>query len=101
MSSNYPPKRRHIIKLNKKSNNWSQKLKYNFLRIIFKYILISYHVYPDYAVLNIILQYKINIKMDSKKIKSALVSVFSKDGLEEIVRELDKRGVVIYSTGGT
>ncbi|MBQ8045430.1 MAG: bifunctional phosphoribosylaminoimidazolecarboxamide formyltransferase/IMP cyclohydrolase, partial [Bacteroidales bacterium] len=39
--------------------------------------------------------------MDSKKIKSALVSVFSKDGLEEIVRELDKRGVVIYSTGGT
>ena len=39
--------------------------------------------------------------MDSKKIKSALVSVFSKDGLEDIVRELDKQGVVIYSTGGT
>ena len=39
--------------------------------------------------------------MDSKKIKSALVSVFSKDGLEEIVRELDNQGVVIYSTGGT
>lgn len=39
--------------------------------------------------------------MNSKKIKSALVSVFSKDGLEEIVRELDNQGVVIYSTGGT
>ena len=39
--------------------------------------------------------------MDNKKIKSALVSVFSKDGLEDIVRELDKQGVVIYSTGGT
>ena len=33
--------------------------------------------------------------MDSKKIKSALVSVFSKDGLEEIVRELDKKPIVI------
>lgn len=39
--------------------------------------------------------------MDNKKIKSALVSVFSKDGLEDIVRKLDKQGVVIYSTGGT
>ena len=39
--------------------------------------------------------------MDTKKIKSALVSVFYKDGLEEIVRELDNQGVVIYSTGGT
>ena len=39
--------------------------------------------------------------MDRKKIKSALVSVFSKEGLEEIVRELDRQGVVIYSTGGT
>jgi len=36
-----------------------------------------------------------------KQIKSALISVFSKDGLEPIVRELDAQGVVIYSTGGT
>jgi len=36
-----------------------------------------------------------------KKIKSALISVFYKDGLEEIVRKLDKLGVTIYSTGGT
>ncbi len=39
--------------------------------------------------------------MATKKIKSALISVFSKDGLEEIVRELDKLGVQLYSTGGT
>ncbi len=36
-----------------------------------------------------------------KKIQSALISVFYKDGLEEIVRLLDKLHVTIYSTGGT
>ena len=36
-----------------------------------------------------------------KKINSALISVYYKDGLEEIVRELDQLGVKIYSTGGT
>ena len=36
-----------------------------------------------------------------KKIKSALISVFYKTGLEEIVRELHKNNVEIYSTGGT
>lgn len=38
---------------------------------------------------------------NSKKIKSALISVFYKDGLEDIVRALDAQGVTIYSTGGT
>jgi len=38
---------------------------------------------------------------NKKTIKSALISVFSKDGLEPIVKELDKQGVTIYSTGGT
>lgn len=36
-----------------------------------------------------------------KKIKSALISVFDKSGLDEIVKELNNQGVVIYSTGGT
>ena len=36
-----------------------------------------------------------------KKIQSALISVFYKDGLEPIVRQLDKLGVRIISTGGT
>lgn len=37
----------------------------------------------------------------SKKIQSALISVFYKDGLEPIIEELKKQGVTIYSTGGT
>ena len=37
----------------------------------------------------------------NKKINSALISVYSKDGLEPIVRKLDALGVKIYSTGGT
>jgi phosphoribosylaminoimidazolecarboxamide formyltransferase/IMP cyclohydrolase len=36
-----------------------------------------------------------------KRIHSALLSVFHKDGLEPIVRELDRLGVHLYSTGGT
>jgi len=36
-----------------------------------------------------------------KKIKSALISVFYKDNLEQIVRKLGELGVTIFSTGGT
>lgn len=36
-----------------------------------------------------------------KKIKSALISVYYKDGLDLIVRKLAADGVTIYSTGGT
>jgi phosphoribosylaminoimidazolecarboxamide formyltransferase/IMP cyclohydrolase len=36
-----------------------------------------------------------------KDIKSALVSVYYKDGLEEIVTKLHAAGVLLYSTGGT
>lgn len=36
-----------------------------------------------------------------KKIKSALISVFNKEGLAPIVEKLNKEGVTIYSTGGT
>ena len=36
-----------------------------------------------------------------KKINSALVSVFSKEGLEPLARKLNELGVKIYSTGGT
>lgn len=37
----------------------------------------------------------------TKQIQSALISVFDKNGLEPIVRELHKHNVTIYSTGGT
>ena len=36
-----------------------------------------------------------------KKIKTALISVYHKDGLDDIIRLLDHHGVIIYSTGGT
>ncbi|AUC14081.1 bifunctional phosphoribosylaminoimidazolecarboxamide formyltransferase/IMP cyclohydrolase [Tenacibaculum sp. SZ-18] len=37
----------------------------------------------------------------TKKIQSALISVFHKDGLEPIVKKLNELNVTIYSTGGT
>ena len=39
--------------------------------------------------------------MSKAKIRSALISVFNKDGLDPIVKKLDQQGVKIYSTGGT
>ena len=36
-----------------------------------------------------------------KKIKSALISVYYKDGLEPLVQTLSRLGITIYSTGGT
>lgn len=39
--------------------------------------------------------------MSLRKISSALISVFHKDGLEPIVREMHRLGITIYSTGGT
>ena len=37
----------------------------------------------------------------TKTIKSALISVFSKDGLEPIIKHLHQLNVTLYSTGGT
>ncbi|MGI6074318.1 MAG: bifunctional phosphoribosylaminoimidazolecarboxamide formyltransferase/IMP cyclohydrolase [Fermentimonas sp.] len=37
----------------------------------------------------------------SKKIQSALISVYHKDGLEDILKELDRLNVKFISTGGT
>ena len=57
-------------------------------------IIMIYYIY--------IKDYKQHNKMsDQKTIKSALISVFSKEGLEPIVRKLYEQGVIIYSTGGT
>jgi len=39
--------------------------------------------------------------MSNKKIKSALISVYYKDGLADIVKILRELGVTIFSTGGT
>ena len=36
-----------------------------------------------------------------KKIKNALISVYHKEGLDEIIKSLNKLDITIYSTGGT
>ena len=38
---------------------------------------------------------------ETKKIKTALVSVFHKDGLDELLKKLNEEGVKLLSTGGT
>ncbi len=38
---------------------------------------------------------------ETKKIKTALISVFHKDGLDEILTKLHQEGVQFLSTGGT
>ncbi len=37
----------------------------------------------------------------AKKLRSALISVYHKDGLEPLIKKLDELNVTIYSTGGT
>ena len=40
--------------------------------------------------------------MESKiKIRSALISVYDKDGIEPIIKEFEREQIIIYSTGGT
>ncbi len=38
---------------------------------------------------------------DTKKIKTALISVYHKDGLDELLKKLNDEGVKFLSTGGT
>jgi phosphoribosylaminoimidazolecarboxamide formyltransferase/IMP cyclohydrolase len=42
-----------------------------------------------------------HLTMSRKKIQSALISVYYKDGLDALVQKLHQLGVRIYSTGGT
>lgn len=42
-----------------------------------------------------------NTMSTTKTIQSALISVFSKEGLEPIVQKLHEQNVILYSTGGT
>ena len=42
-----------------------------------------------------------SINVMTKKIQSALISVFYKDGLEPLVQQMHQQGITIYSTGGT
>lgn len=38
---------------------------------------------------------------EEKKIKSALISVYNKNGLDAIIKTLHQQGVILYTTGGT
>ena len=50
----------------------------------------------------LLLPAKYNYIMNTTKtIQSALISVFSKEGLEPIIRKLHEQNVIFYSTGGT
>ena len=72
-----------------------KKPKANEEKTIFNYYIWSY--FSNFAV-----QIEICIKMsDIKKIKTALVSVYHKDGLDEILELLNNDGVKFISTGGT
>jgi phosphoribosylaminoimidazolecarboxamide formyltransferase/IMP cyclohydrolase len=64
---------------------------------------ISLHPFPSFF-LPLHFQIKtsqIHFQMATKKIESALISVYYKDNLEPIIALLKKHGVKIYSTGGT
>jgi len=60
----------------------------------------SYSIEYHYLCAKYSLTFEIS-GMSLKKVKSALISVYHKTGLEEILQELRKQDVVIYSTGGT
>lgn len=45
--------------------------------------------------------YSKSFMAETKKIKTALVSVFHKDGLDELLKKLNEEGVKFLSTGGT
>ena len=57
----------------------------------------SLHKNKDKSIINLIIFGIVN----NIEIKSALISVFSKDGLRPIVEELVKNEVKLFSTGGT
>ncbi len=69
-----------------------------------KYLCIPNILCTFAAFLETILNIKIvDIKSmaETKKIKTALVSVFHKDGLDELLAKLNEEGVKFLSTGGT
>ena len=53
------------------------------------------------AIKRILITHKTSNMSSTKKIKTALVSVFHKDGLEALLAKLHEEGVQFLSTGGT
>ena len=67
---------------------------YNVLRVLKKYLFLDARIRTSSKGRNY-------HRMSDKRIKSALISVFFKEGLSDIVRILHELDVKIYSTGGT
>ncbi len=66
--------------------------------------VIYLHIHEDVSVeyRKFVTKYQKNKAMsESKRIKTALVSVYHKDGLDEIISKLHAEGVEFLSTGGT
>ena len=81
---------------------WCQKIKYCYTSYLnFGCKKTTFAAYSR-TLLSELSEAKHNYTMSTTKtIQSALISVFSKDGLEPIVRKLHEQNVTIYSTGGT
>lgn len=74
-------------------------IKNNYLNLLFDEIINKLaNQYYFFKLLNISVNF---IFCMIKKINSALISVFSKEGIAPIIKKLNESGVVIYSTGGT
>ena len=77
------------------SHKGEMMLKRRHEKFNFKIIVINRLFFNNFA-------YKIHIKMTgNKKIKTALISVFHKDGLGDLLKALNNSGVKFLSTGGT
>ncbi len=63
--------------------------------------LVLYNIAEHGLQLSTACKHNQQIRIMQKKIQSALISVFYKDGLESVVKELQRLGITIYSTGGT
>lgn len=62
---------------------------------------IRFAFFAPIAELCLLFHIRISCFMSQKQIRSALISVFYKDGLEPLVEELKRQNISIYSTGGT
>jgi phosphoribosylaminoimidazolecarboxamide formyltransferase/IMP cyclohydrolase len=72
------------------------------LRLLFKHPLqILYSAKRELTIAYLHTFSNASIYVMTKKIQSALISVFYKDGLEPVVQQLHQQGITIYSTGGT
>ena len=76
------------LKFKNNSQNMEKFRNSNNCFFLFKYVLLHFKT-NNYVMTH------------SKQIKSALISVFDKTGLEPIVKALHQNNVTIYSTGGT